>query len=197
MHSGLGHQTQQADCLESDRFTLVSKFFVRYAWRPFQRISQVSLNTPSQDWDLTSRHNIAMYAWAEKQDKLVLIAGHTHQPVFKSQSHEAQTMHQLAELEAKITTTEDEELRRKASLLAAQLEWIRGQQQQEPKQEAEAVQRKPCYFNSGCCSFSDGDITGLEIVSGEIRLVRWPDDDKRPEPKILARANLREVFAAC
>ena len=32
----------------------------------------------------------------------------------------------------------------------------------------------PCYFNTGCCSFPDGDITGLEIADGMIRLVRWP-----------------------
>src|SRR5215211_2783982 len=31
----------------------------------------------------------------------------------------------------------------------------------------------PCFFNTGCCSFGDGDITGLELADGEIRLVRW------------------------
>ena len=29
-------------------------------------------------------------------------------------------------------------------------------------------------FQHGCCSFPDGDVTGLEIADGEIRLVRWP-----------------------
>jgi hypothetical protein len=32
----------------------------------------------------------------------------------------------------------------------------------------------PCYFNTGCCSFGDDNITGLEITGGSIRLVRWP-----------------------
>jgi hypothetical protein len=31
----------------------------------------------------------------------------------------------------------------------------------------------PCYFNTGCCSFPDGDVTGLELADGELRLVRW------------------------
>lgn len=29
------------------------------------------------------------------------------------------------------------------------------------------------YFNTGCCAFSDGMITGIEIVHGEIQLKRW------------------------
>jgi len=32
---------------------------------------------------------------------------------------------------------------------------------------------KPTYFNSGCCCYNDGDITGIEIADGFIRLVKW------------------------
>jgi hypothetical protein len=32
---------------------------------------------------------------------------------------------------------------------------------------------KPTYFNSGCCCFEDGTITGIEIAGGNIRLVKW------------------------
>jgi hypothetical protein len=32
---------------------------------------------------------------------------------------------------------------------------------------------KPTYFNSGCCCFSDGDIHGIEIEDGSIRLIKW------------------------
>jgi hypothetical protein len=53
----------------------------------------------------------------------------------------------------------------------------------------------PCYFNTGCCSFGDGDITALEIDRGEIRLVRWPNDADEPLPKELAKAEVREVLA--
>jgi hypothetical protein len=63
----------------------------------------------------------------------------------------------------------------------------------------------PCYFNTGCCSFPDGDITGLEIADGEIRLVRWPgnlreikagDAGLESQKRILERENLDQVFAA-
>ena len=57
--------------------------------------------------------------------------------------------------------------------------------------------RKPSYFNTGCCAFLDGYVTGLEISIGEIRLVRWPDDEDLPKPKVLAKAKLKDVFAAC
>ncbi|MEO7445732.1 MAG: metallophosphoesterase [Ferruginibacter sp.] len=32
---------------------------------------------------------------------------------------------------------------------------------------------RPSYFNTGCCCFNDGDITGIEISEGAIRLVKW------------------------
>ena len=31
----------------------------------------------------------------------------------------------------------------------------------------------PSYFNSGCCCFRDGDITGIEITHEKISLVKW------------------------
>jgi hypothetical protein len=43
----------------------------------------------------------------------------------------------------------------------------------------------------------DGDVTGLEFSDGEIRLIRWPDDEDAPKPKVLAREKLNDVFAAC
>ena len=43
---------------------------------------------------------------------------------------------------------------------------------------------KPCYFNTGCCCFSDGDITGIEISGGFIRLVKWCMDHEIPTRKV-------------
>ena len=39
-------------------------------------------------------------------------------------------------------------------------------------------------------------MTGLEIVQGKIRLVRWPSDDEKPEVKVLVEDDLRNVLAA-
>ncbi len=53
----------------------------------------------------------------------------------------------------------------------------------------------PWYFNSGCCSFGDGDVTGLEIDRGTIRLVRWLDNDGNAAPQRLAEADLVALLA--
>ena len=63
----------------------------------------------------------------------------------------------------------------------------------------------PCYFNTGCCSFPDGDITGLEIADGQVRLVRWPGNLREirgkeelgvdPEKRILETEDLERVLA--
>jgi hypothetical protein len=57
--------------------------------------------------------------------------------------------------------------------------------------------KKPSYFNTGCCAFLDGDITGLEIKDSEIRLFRWPDDEGEPKPRVLVSAKLTDVFEKC
>ena len=44
---------------------------------------------------------------------------------------------------------------------------------------------KPTYFNTGCCCFNDGDITGLEIAQGYIRLVKWQNKNSAPERIVL------------
>src|SRR5205085_8586724 len=36
---------------------------------------------------------------------------------------------------------------------------------------------KPSYFNSGCCCYNDGDITGIEIASGKISLIKWHSEN--------------------
>jgi hypothetical protein len=77
------------------------------------------------------------------------------------------------------------------------LEWSLAQNQQSPSNLPMIAFKKPSYFNTGCCSFLDGDVTGLEFSAGDIRLVRWPDDEDVPKPKILGRERLRDVFAAC
>jgi hypothetical protein len=51
----------------------------------------------------------------------------------------------------------------------------------------------PCYFNTGCCSFGDGDITGIELSDGRIKLIRWACDPDA-EGEELADMKLTEVF---
>ena len=52
---------------------------------------------------------------------------------------------------------------------------------------------KPVYFNTGCCCFADGDITGIEIAEGNIRLVKWEQDDQKSQRTVLQERNLTEL----
>jgi hypothetical protein len=189
-----GHQ----GTIDSERIAPLSKFALRYFWRPVQRIIKYSFNTPAKDFELRHEHDSAMYAWSEYQQRVVLIAGHTHRPVFKSESQEEIVRKSLTAAEARLVSRpKSPRLQQQIAELAAELEWILAQNQQSPKDIPIVELKKPSYFNTGCCAFLDGDVTGLEFSDGEIRLVRWPDDEDFPKPKVLAKAKLHDVFAAC
>jgi UDP-2,3-diacylglucosamine pyrophosphatase LpxH len=55
---------------------------------------------------------------------------------------------------------------------------------------------KPSYFNAGCCCYDDGDITGIEISNGEIRLIKWTGKRNQTERVVLEHAELEKLSAA-
>lgn len=161
----------------ADRFGWLSRIFIRYLWRPFQRLFNIKKNTPATDWRLRHRHDIAMYNWAASVERLILIAGHTHRPIFPIPER---TKRLEVEFEAIQELSVDPE---EVAAAEADLEFAQAQE-------------KPSYFNTGCCCFTDGRITGIEIAEGEIRLIRWPDDIGRLRPQLLDAADLKEVLHA-
>jgi UDP-2,3-diacylglucosamine pyrophosphatase LpxH len=166
-----GHQ----GTLASDRLGWLTRILIRFIWRPLQRLLKIMPNTPATDWRLRCRHDIAMYNWAAAKQGLILIVGHTHHPIFPSSSHVVRLAEDYRSVKD-ISVDPEEILQARADMEFAQ------------------AQEKPSYFNSGCCCFSDGRITGIEIIEGEIRLIRWPDDIGRPLPEVLESADLREVL---
>ena len=52
----------------------------------------------------------------------------------------------------------------------------------------------PWYFNSGCCCYSDGDITGIEIDGGNIQLIKWCLKDGVPTRHLLEQTTLAELI---
>lgn len=178
-----GHQ---GDYL-SDQSRKISKLFVRYLWRPFQRLTKIKLTTPARNYELRDKNSIAMCRWAEKKKGMVLIAGHTHLPVFESKDHIGRIEEDLNQARAAGDLARVAELR-------AELELMKATEREQGGRGFSMA--KPCYFNTGCCSFSDGDVTGIEIADGQIKLVRWPDDAGNPKPKILASATLNDVFGS-
>lgn len=140
-----------------------SKWFVSWIWGPLQSFLEINTNSPSYNNQLKTLHNLMMYEWASQQKNVVLITGHTHQPVFNSLTH----------LERLYLKLEDAHEKKDAAAIA--------------KIEAEIPRRRreydfvnhsfrnmnPSYFNTGCCCFQDGTITGIEIAEDTIRLIKW------------------------
>jgi hypothetical protein len=56
------------------------------------------------------------------------------------------------------------------------------------------MKMKPTYFNSGCCCYSDGDITGIEIEKGCIRLIKWTRRDESPVRVVLEEISLEQLI---
>jgi hypothetical protein len=188
-----GHQ----GTADSERYSWFSRLVVRHIWRPIQRRLNFPSTTPSTDYELRQRHDAAMFAWARGHAaKPVLIAGHTHRPVFGTSRPPALPTRSIADVGLEL-----EELRASGDADPEALAALRG----ELEFIAAAGRRgappplpidPPCYFNTGCCSFGDGDVTGLEIVDGQVRLVRWPNDDREPQAKVLVSEDLGAILEA-
>jgi len=140
-----------------------SKWFVSYVWGPLQIFLEINPNTPASNDNNKTLHNLYMYEWSAEQDKVVLITGHTHQPVFKSLTHLERLYLQLEEAH-----TENN----KDAIAKIEAEIPRRRREYDFVNNS-FRNMKPSYFNSGCCCFDDGTITGIEIAEGYVRLVKW------------------------
>ena len=154
-------------------------------------------NTPAVDASLREPHDMAMFEWAKTAPSalnLVLIAGHTHRPVFWRSRPHVPSDEDIAEHERKL---EQERAERAAPEVLgrtrARLEYAKAQRRTGVK--APTAVDPPCYFNTGCCAFADGDVSGIEISGGRIRLVRWPDDAGEPAHKELDSEPLETILA--
>ena len=161
-----------------------SAWVVASIWTPIQRYFQISLNTPATSFELTDRHNIMMHEWSATQSNLIFISGHTHKPVFASLDH----IDRLTKALQQAKLNKDEQ-----SIASIQTELEKRKAEYSGKKETK-VFSKPSYFNSGCCCFSDGDITGIEIADGSIRLIKWKEENELPKRTVLEEAPLSYVF---
>jgi UDP-2,3-diacylglucosamine pyrophosphatase LpxH len=181
-----GHQ----GTLNSDRFAGISRVFVRLIWRNVQRLFKIPLSTPANNIKLKSEHDQAMYHWANSKDR-VLICGHTHQPVFMSYTHADELRMKIKAIRSQLENAPSQALEEQLNETHELLETVLSAGGEPMMVESP----KPFYFNSGCCSFSDGDITGIEIADKEIRLVKWCNGSF--ERKVLGRTELRYLMDYC
>ncbi|MGC4035140.1 MAG: metallophosphoesterase [Chitinophagaceae bacterium] len=161
-----------------------SKFFVARIWGPLQGYLRINPNTPAYNNEEKTLHNDIMYKWSAQFNDILLITGHTHQPVFESLTlleklYWQMQMARRDHKEDEISKLQEEIKKREKEFSAVSVDYLT---------------MKPSYFNSGCCCFSDGDITGLEIENGNIRLIKWQKNQTISQRIVLDEISLKEVF---
>jgi predicted phosphodiesterase len=160
-----------------------SKFFVARIWGPFQSYLRINPNTPAYNNEKKTLHNEIMYEWSSRQADTLLVTGHTHQPVFES-------LTQIERLYRRLQGARSTENKEESVALEAEIRKI------EIDFSAIAIDyltMRPSYFNSGCCCFSDGDITGIEIADSCIRLIKWTKVGELSQRVILEEISLKEL----
>lgn len=189
MKAGIGGHALQIFCTHGHQGDLqsdgnwFSKFFVAKVWAPLQAFLRINPNTPAYDKQLKTAHNRMMFEWAMRQAGLILITGHTHQPVFESLTHfeRLQWQHRKALYEQNPEW---------AQAIEDEMKW---RSIEDTRIAEDYLHMKPVYFNTGCCCFADGDITGLEIADEFIRLVKWEEKDLRTNRVVLEEKRLENL----
>lgn len=177
-----GHQGTFA----SDKFRFISRFFIRI-YRYIQRWTGIGKTTPAEEVCLRSEHDNEMYDWAHRQCELdlILIAGHTHRPVWSSRTHLQKLQLQLEALQS------GPDIPGKLELIQEKEAAIKRREEKYPPCD-DVMKTSPVYFNTGCCRFDDGDITGIEIDNGMISLVKWSSDSL--EKTVFEQDALTDIF---
>jgi len=160
-----------------------SKFFVARIWAPLQAYLRINPNTPAYDAVKKTLHNVIMYEWSSQQKNILLITGHTHQPVFGS----------LTQLERMYQQYQAGKKNDDSSILTELENQIRKIEPGFREVKFDYSDIKPSYFNSGCCCFSDGDITGIEIADGCIRLIKWEMEKEISKRLVLEEMTLKKL----
>jgi predicted phosphodiesterase len=161
-----------------------SKFFVSRIWAPLQSYLRINPNTPAYDATLKTAHNTLMYEWSSQQKDLFFITGHTHQPVFESLTHIERLYRQLLFARQVQDDGMCHALQKEIRLRKFEYDVI----------SDDYMKLKPTYFNTGCCCFSDGDITGIEIEQNCFRLIKWTSNNGPSRRVILEESTLEELL---
>lgn len=160
-----------------------SKWFVSNVWGPLQSFLRINPNTPSTNDEDKTLHNLYMYEWSAAQNNTVLITGHTHQPVFNSLTHLERLYLRLEEATAINDNSAVEKITNEIPRRKREYDFV----------NHSFRNMKPSYFNSGCCCFEDGTITGIEIADGFIRLVKWGYINGKPERTVAEETSLETL----
>jgi len=180
-----GHQ----GTIESDFLAPVASR-VLPLYRVIQHHTGIGYTTPAQDACLRSKHDNRLYRWVSRQRKLILIAGHTHRPVWSSKTHLDKLTEELYEL---FRLDEDQRPDDYEALVEKKKQEIERKRAEFPPCD-DMAKTLPAYFNTGCCSFVDGDITGLELQNGVLRLIKWSSLKGPAARTVLEENSLKNIF---
>ncbi|UCC87039.1 MAG: hypothetical protein JSV81_19645 [Anaerolineales bacterium] len=190
-----------------------SRVVVRYLWRPLQSTLGLMSNRAAENNLVRRNRDKYLYEWA-KANRLLLIAGHTHRPMFRSFSKTFQLKLMRDDLLRQLRSTTDPYLHFLLPAAIARINQVIGASTEELEEDKEVSRIEdnplPCYFNDGCCVHTNG-MTGTEIDQGEIRLIKWEISDtycaeggslkRRPdlfaniERKIYQSGDLEEILS--
>lgn len=195
-----GHQGDP----NADYMARFSQMVVRYLWQPLQWVFNLERRVISDFNVAWRRREHHLYEWA-RQRQMLLIAGHTHRPMF----HEVGNVNSLTLLRDNLShqlNLVTDQYRR--YLLQAALDYVNrlidavGTGEEPPLHEVEPEvvrslpRMTPCYLNSGSCLSNEG-ITGIEIDRGEVRLIKWVNVPQgQPERSIYQSGQIDRMLAS-
>lgn len=168
-----GHQ---GDFL-SDVHAWFSRPFNKHAWNPIGQNIFGAKNTLRTAYSNKRRdgRDESLYKWA-RANGILLIAGHTHRGMFESYSKVDRLTMRNVELQKDLREAADESERLHAAERLQETEQaIKASEEGRTRPSATprlGEKPVPCYFNVGCCVFTDG-MTAIEIDRGVIRFVKW------------------------
>lgn len=204
-----GTDLRESLCLGSDIFLIhghqgrffedkawrISRWAIHFVWRTIQRLLHIGIDGPVENVAIREGLEMRYYRWA-KARRVLLICGHTHRAVFASLTwydrldQEVRDLrHKRAESPPPLQRELDRQIRKREGEMAR----LRARQGGKlPRSFAHpAGSALPCYFNSGCCGYTNG-ITCIEIDRGEIRLMKWSREPL--ERTVLVRDDIEEII---
>jgi len=178
-----------------DKAWRLSRWAVQFIWKTIQKILHIGIDGPAENITLREGLEMQYYQWAKDQ-KLLLICGHTHQAIFASLTHYDRLQMDIKRLETELNLAPLGHRSGIASQIKEKQQHIKEILWQSlgysPKSFETPVEKSlPCYFNSGCCGYTNG-ITCLEIEMGKIRLIKWQRDTK--QRRVLVQDNLQTIL---
>ncbi len=147
------------------------------------------------------------YDWVNDQEDLILVFGHTHRPLWGSSTHIENLEKQLdklrkhlEEVAAQNNITIRKVVQNSAALgVEQEVNDMRAVMNKIIRKKKETGMCRsplslPLLFNTGCCIFEDGDITGIEIDNGQLRLIKWGEDAEGKIQRIVLESGALDSF---